>query len=179
MFGADLNRAGYVLVEVAVYPEPGNRVELSLGDFTLRTESSGSTVRPAASDVIAAAVYPDDSGKPPGIPGKVDVYTESTIGYSTGGNGRRGGVYTGEGVGVGVGNPGGSPPPRGPSKDKERSLLEAALSEKGLPAGKTGHAVAGYLYFPQPASKARNRGYRLTWSSSEGTIRLDLPLARR
>jgi hypothetical protein len=164
MLGGDLYRAGYVVLEVAVYPEPGNQVNLSLGDFTLQTESSNSTVRPSTSDVVSAAVYP--GGGPPQVPQRVQVYTESTVGYDSGGYGRRGGVYTGGGVGVGVGNPGSAPPRAGAGKERERNLLEASLSEKGLPMGKIGHAVAGYLYFPKPSSHGKKTDYRLAWAEA-------------
>ena len=177
MLGADLYRAGYVVLEVAVYPQPASDVNLSLGDFTLRTESARSTVRPAASDVVAAAIYPGGSGSPPGMPHKVDVYTETTIGYGSGGYGRPGGVYGGGGVGVGNGGgPAGAPPAPAPTKERDRNLLEVALSEKALPAGKTAHAVAGYLYFPKPASRGKNTAYELTWSGGEAPVRMSVPL---
>jgi len=176
--GADVYRAGYVTLEVAVYPDPGNQVNLASGDFTLRAESSSSTMRAATAEVVSAAVYPDAGTRAPETPHKVDVYTGSTVGYGSGGYGRPGGVYTGGGVGVGTGGagPAGSPPSQpSASRERERNLLEVSLSEKGLPAGKTGHAVAGYLYFPKPNVRGKNTGYQLVWSGGDSTVRLSVP----
>lgn len=180
MLGADLYRAGYVVLEVAVYPEAGNPVNLAIGDFTLRTTSAQSTVRPTSAEVVAGAIYPDGAGRAPEVPRKVDIYTETTVGYGTGGYGRPGGVYTGGGVGVGTGGPAGPTPQRPPvSKERERNELEASLAEKGLAAGLTNHAIAGYLYFPKPASKGKNTGYQLTWAGGNSPVRLTVPLPEK
>jgi hypothetical protein len=50
IFAADLNRAGYRVLEVGVYPEAGRSVTLSAGDFLLRIDST--TVR----DLLATMI---------------------------------------------------------------------------------------------------------------------------
>src|SRR5215470_5350001 len=52
IFATDLNRGGYIVVEVAVYPEAGRVVDLSSADFFLRIDSE--TVRPIDGSAIAA-----------------------------------------------------------------------------------------------------------------------------
>jgi hypothetical protein len=176
IFAADLSHAGYVVFEVAIYPEQNRPLDLTPADFMLRVPPDGSTMRPAEPAVVAAATIPYDkhTSNPPSLPGKVQVYTETTIGYESGGPYRRGGVYTGGGVGVGVGDhpvpP--PPPPSSPkSKDQARDELEALLSAKALPAGRIAQPVAGYLYFPKPSSKHKIDRYELTWLAEE-TARL-------
>jgi len=171
IFGADLTHAGYVVFEVAVYPDPNAQVDLTPADFALRVPPGGSTMRPAEPQVVAAATIPYDkhTPDPTSLPGNVHVYTEATIGYESGGPYRRGGVYTGGGVGVGVGDPPGAPRPSGnpQSKDQARDELEARLAAKALPAGRLNQAVAGYLYFPKPADKRKADRYELAWYGEE------------
>src|SRR3954465_12896156 len=45
LFAVDLNKLGYIVVEMAVYPDAN--VEIAARDFLLRIGSDGSTVRPA------------------------------------------------------------------------------------------------------------------------------------
>src|SRR5215469_1292017 len=108
IFAADLNRAGYIVLEVAVYPEAGQSVNLSAGDFLLRIDST--TVRPAGGAAIATILTKDRSTPP--RPNDVNVVTTANVGYESGGydpvtGRRRSGVYTGAGVGVERGNPNG------------------------------------------------------------------------
>src|SRR5690348_16551367 len=42
LFGADLDKAGYMVFEVAVYPVKDGQVDISPDQFTLRAGSSGS-----------------------------------------------------------------------------------------------------------------------------------------
>ena len=68
------------------------------------------------------------------------------------------------------------PPAPSPARERDRNLLEIALTEKGLPAGKIGYAVAGYLYFPQPPSKGgKNSGYELIWTGGDQPLPLAIP----
>src|SRR6202051_669340 len=45
VFTADLNKAGFVVVEVAVYPRNGKDVDLSSSDFMLQVGSESTTAR--------------------------------------------------------------------------------------------------------------------------------------
>ena len=64
-FATDLNR-GYVVVEVAVYPEAGRDVTLAERDFLLRFASDPATERPLSAQTIAAKLGPKDDREPTG-----------------------------------------------------------------------------------------------------------------
>jgi hypothetical protein len=167
-------------VEVAVYPEAGRDVELLSRDFLMRVGTEAATVRPVSADAIAGVVQHRNAPKPPPGPHDITVYPAATIGYESGGynpaTGRRGGVYTGAGVGVGVGGaPYPQPPPPG-STGRDRDTMRQELADKGLPQGRTTEAVAGYLYFPKPASaKGKDAAYNLAWYGESGQIQLAIP----
>jgi hypothetical protein len=181
LFATDLNKAGYVVVEVAVYPESGNEVDVQVRDFLLQIGRDSATVRAVNAAVIASRMHQKNSPKPPPIPADVNVYPTATVGYETGGydpvtGRRRSGVYTGAGVGVGIGQqPGPPPPPPAGSTDRDRSTMEQELTDKALPQVKTTVAVAGYLYFPKPASAKKDGPYQLTYYGERGQIHLTVP----
>jgi hypothetical protein len=57
MFKLDLSRAGYVVIEVGVFPAPGKDVDLSPGDFTLYVGGDKSVaLRSVSADTIAEGV---------------------------------------------------------------------------------------------------------------------------
>jgi hypothetical protein len=181
LFAGDLNRGGYVVVEVAIYPEGINDLEIAPIDFLLKIGESN-TVRAVRGRAIAAvldeknAKY-DRRGSPVGI---TDV--SSTIGIESGGGydpvtGQRrpGGVYTGTGVGVGAGSgPGVGGGSRGPYPP-DRGVMEQELEDRALPEGKITHAVAGYLYFPKPEGKLKKAPYEITFSALDTKIRVVAP----
>lgn len=177
MFATDLNR-GYVVVEVAVYPEGGQEVELSASDFALKV-GTGDMVRPTSPRAIASVLQ---RGKDPGRASDVTLYPSATIGYESGpvydpvtGQRRGGGMYGGGGVGVGVGgNQGPQPPPRA-STDRDRITMQQELEDKALPEGKYTRQVAGYLYFPRPSGKQKNALYEVTYYGASGKVRLAVP----
>jgi hypothetical protein len=181
LFATDLNRGGYVVVEVAVYPEAGEQVDLLSRDFLLRIGSEPATVRPVSAQAIASALQRKNTPKPRN-PGDVTLYPTATIGYESGtyNNGqRRGGVYTAAGVGVGIGDQG-PMAPHPASTSQDRSTMEQELVDKGLPEGKTTQAVAGYLYFSKPASaKHTPSAYNLTYYAAEGQVSLVVPAPRK
>jgi hypothetical protein len=186
-FATDLNKGGYIVVEVAFYPEPGKDIDLSLSDFSLKIGSDLSMVRPVkGSDIAYIMQDKRDPHKVPSRASDITLYPTATIGYETGpsydpntGQQRRqGGVYGGGGVGVGVGgagNPNNPPPPRPASTDRDRSTMGRELEDKSLPEGKTSRAVAGYLYFPRPSSKVKNGLYELTYYGVNGNTKLSVP----
>ena len=176
-FATDLNSGGYLVVEVAVYPQAASEMNLVRSDFLLRAGADGETVRPENGRTIAGVLARKYT---PPRPTANDVSVYSSVGYETGTDpvtGRRvRGVYTGAGVGVGVGDPGPPPPPPGVNQDPSR--IEQELEDQSLPEGKTSQAVAGYLYFPKPSGKPNNATYELTYYGADGQIRLRLPLAK-
>jgi hypothetical protein len=184
LFAIDLNKQGYIVFEVAVYPEPASEVNIQARDFLLRVSSDPATLRPVSASLIAGRIQQKNAPKPPKtLPGDVQVYSTTTIGYESGGydpaTGRRAsGVYTGTGVGVAVGAPPPPPaPPRPGATDQDRDAIEQDLDSKALPEVKTVDPVAGYLFFPKPASKAKGT-YRLTCYGEHGQVNLEIPVPK-
>jgi hypothetical protein len=175
LFATDLNRGGYVVVEVAVYPEAGAEHNVLSRDFLMRIGSDPTTMRAVSAQAIASALQRKNAPKPR-HPGDVTVYPTATIGYESGSYGgqRRGGVYTATGVGVGIGDQGQAAPPHPASTPGDRSTMQQELEDKGLPEGRTSQAVAGYLYFPKPAS-AKRANYNLTYYGADGQVSLVIP----
>lgn len=206
LFSKDLARAGYIVLEVAVYPESGAAADVGSDEFALRVGSDPNILRALTPRTVAAGEKPAtvSKSKAPQLPGNVHVYNTATIGYESGGYGRRGGVYTGTSTTVGVGTPGGGPvypDPRGcdpndptmgrnpqgcqpmpmPSPDpkqrppKDNANLQRELEDKALPEGRTTQPVAGYLYFQRPPTKEKNPTHQLTWYRVGGDVRLSIP----
>lgn len=173
-FASELNR-GFLVVEVAVYPDNGQSIKLSHGDFFLCTRAREVLGRPADPKAIAASLQKAASSDR-----DVTLYPTATIGYESGpgyydpmtGTRRGGGLYTGVGVGVGVGNPG-----RGTS-EQDRRTMETELTDKGLPEGAVSKPVSGYLYFPLKDRKKAETYYLELTSTTEPLlvpIRADKP----
>jgi hypothetical protein len=177
MFSVDLDKAGYVVVEIAIYPD--NRdVELASVDFMLRIGSESDATRAINPRQLSAVLFKKEDGPPPKrLP--VDVETTSTIGYENGRDPitgqRRSGVYTGTGVGVGTGGRDRNYPPPPQSTNRNRATIEHELMDKALPDGPTRHSVAGYLYFPKPSKRAKSGTYEVTYYAEPDKIRLELP----
>lgn len=177
VFATDLNSGGYLVIEVAVYPDAGREIDLSAGDFMLRAGPDSETVRAASGSAIASALQRKNAPRP-GKASDVSVYPTASIGYESGGydpvtGGRRRGVYTEAGVGVGVGEP---RPPGSAATDRDRSTMQQELDDKSLPEGKTAQAVAGYLYFPRPSGKAKTAAYELTYYGAARQVKLRVPV---
>ena len=79
IFATDLNRGGYIVAEVAVYPETGRAVDLSSADFLLRIDSE--TVRPVVGSKIAAILAEHE--RKPLQPDDVTVVTTANVGRAT------------------------------------------------------------------------------------------------
>ena len=176
VFATDLNGGGYLVIEVAVYPDAGREIDVSAGDFMLRAEPDSETVRAASGSAIASALQRKNAPRP-GKASDVSIYPTANIGYESGGydpvtGGRRRGVYAGGGVGVGVGEP---RPPGPAATDRDRSTMQQELEDKSLPEGKTSQAVAGYLYFPRPSGKAKTAAYELTYYGAARQVKLRVP----
>lgn len=168
-FVSDLNHC-CVVVEIAVFPNTGQNLAVSLDDVTLRVSGTDTAARPSSARVVSAALQKDARQQR-----DITVAPAVTVGYETGtgydpvtGTGRSSSVYTGVGVGVGVGQRGNQPG----ASDKDRSVMETELSEKGLPEGEAANPVAGYLYFQIPKSK--NAKYELQYKLNGNTVHLNL-----
>ena len=168
MFAADLNGMGYIVIEVAVYPETAPDADVSSGDFMLSPAGETSAVPPVSARTIAGVL--DRKNSPPHVR---DTDVTATVGYETGTDpvtGRRvSGTYTG--VAVENGPPGTlSPPPSGP----DPWTMKQELEERSLPEGKTKQPIAGYLYFPKLSKKSRGAGYELTYYGVSGKVQLSI-----
>jgi hypothetical protein len=172
MFPADLNKK-YAVVEVAIYPQAGEVVDIKSLDFGLQFGTD--VVRyPATPQDIAAAWR--EKRDPPSLGNGVEVTTETGVTYGSGidpATGQRTrGWSTYEGVGVGVGRPSNVPPP---PPGYNPNVIEAVAQEKALPEGKTSDAVAGYLYFPLPSKKHKGDALELKYSKDGASVKLPLP----
>lgn len=178
MFSVDLDRAGYVVVEVAIYPENNREVDLSSADFMLRIGSDSDATRAISARSLAAVLYKKDN-RPPQIGPPIDVATTSSVGWENGRDPitgqRRSGVYTGGGVGVGVGGRDRNDPLPPASTGRDRATTEQELLDKSLPDGPTRRPVAGYLYFPKPSKRIKNASHEITYYAVPEKIRLVLP----
>jgi hypothetical protein len=175
-FSTEVNRC-CVVVEVAIYPEKGKPVDISLDDFALRTIGSDTATKPESAKVLAGNLQKkaEPSGRDLTVYPSIGIGVESGPRYDPAtGESRRGGtgVYTTAGVGVGVG----ADPshPRGASTDRDRDVMEIELSEKGVPEGAASAPVAGYLYFPLGSSKKKSAARELNYivNGNKMTVRL-------
>jgi hypothetical protein len=190
MFKFDLTHAGYVVVEVGVFPASGKDVDLYPTDFTLAVGDKLVALRSVSADTIAEIL----AGRPEppriGSAGGVNTSVGASVGrasYPDPVTGRRtSGTVTSTEVGVGVGGPAPLPcrpydcdqtttaPPIRPSPTQNANTVAQDLWEKSLPDGKTPHAVAGYLYFPKPPRKAKDAAWELRYENADGKTRLPL-----
>jgi len=182
----EMVKAGYTVLEIAVYPDPGRSVNVSCDNFSMAVGSSQDMARAETPEVVASAIDSDKRMKEPKIPPPVQVHGEETIGASTGGGrdpltGRRypGSVYTESGVGVGVGDPrGAGPPPDNPGMGgASPQSVYHKLEQNALPEGKTTKAVAGYVYFPKVFPQLANstEPYHITYQGPTGPMHLTVP----
>lgn len=148
MFAADLNRAGYVVIEVGVYPVGGAEVDIRPDAFTLLTQNSRTAARSVDPDAIAAQIARE---RVPSQTASSDVFRATGV---PGGHGRLISPPDGRQNGSVLGGEVEDYPP--PSTVSKLGAIEQELWEKSLPDGKTNVPVAGYLYFPRPPGKTTN-----------------------
>ena len=153
----DLSRKGYVVIEVALYPESGSALDVSIDDFRLES------ARALTPQMVDARL----NGRKPG-PANIGIGGSATVGYEsakdTTGARRRSGIYGGAEVGVGP------VPPRQTDNTLDR------LEDQSLPEGRTTQPVAGYLYFPKPANKGP---YELVYYGKTERVKLTVPMAKK
>lgn len=161
------NLGNYVVLEVAVWPKPGETLDLDSIDFALRTAPDRAPVRPASIRTIARVNQKRGQSR------RDDIVLYPSVGVSTGSWG------TGTNVGVGVGMGGGGRP--GPaSTDRDRQVMETELTDRSLPEGAITKPVAGYLYFPLGAAKKRTGGtYELHYELNDVRLRMELPVPKK
>jgi hypothetical protein len=120
-----------LVIEVALYPRKDKERNVSLADFSLHLAGTGAVVKPSRPSAIAAKLPQELIS-----PGEVIVTTsgEAVVGLHSRHIEKEVGVdgYSGE---------------RHPLSEKDRAIVEAQLTDKGLPEGKVSLPVAGYLYY--------------------------------
>ena len=169
MFKLDLSHAGYVVIEVGVFPAPGKDVDLSPGDFTLYVVGDKDVaLRCVSADTITEGVV-NRSHQQPRLPSPLPANTSVGVGHEGGG------PRTGTEVGVGIGGSAPQPCPAYGCDHQTADAIAQDLWEKSLPDGRTAHPVAGYLYFPRPAQKQKNAAWELRYENVDSKIRLPLP----
>jgi len=170
IFGEDLDKRGYVVFEVGVFPIGDTEAEVSPDDFKLRQGKDSAVTRAATPHMVASDVHPQ---KQPDhdVPGKVHVYTSDTIGVYKGSNGQHG-VYTDTSATV-TNYPAPQPPPSTRSGGSNNDALEQRIESESLPDTKTKRDVAGYVFFPKPSGDKR-ADYELLYFGMDGQITLKL-----
>jgi len=151
IFAADVDKAGYVVVEVGVFPAGGRELDLSPLDFTLRTDPNAISERTADADAIAAAVAKPARGVSPESPA-VEVSVTAGLGADV--------SY---------------PDPVTGRTSRRRPVPIAVAWNKSLPDGKTTLPVAGYLYFPKPSKKTKGAAWVLEWQNTGERVNITLP----
>jgi hypothetical protein len=166
MFAADLSRAGYVVIEVGVYPADGVEVDLAPDAFTLHTENGRIAARVVDTDAMAAEIARE---RVPSAPRVADVFR---AGGASNGRGRLIGPPDGNADRPSVFGGDVEDYPEGSTMSK-LAAVEQELWAKSLPDGKTKLPVAGYLYFPKPSGKAGN-DWELLLDAERGRVKLML-----
>ncbi len=178
LFAYNLDAAGYVVVEVGVFPDPGSEVTVDTDQFRLQIGDDRTLRRPVDPVEIMAAKQSSHSHQPPSLPGNLPVSTTATIGYGSGGPYNRGGVYAGGSTTVGAGPAGAPYPAPDPRVGGHDPMdIQRDLIDKELAVGKTTVPVAGYLYFAKPKQKQKNPPYDLTYRGAGDPVRLAIPAA--
>src|SRR5438309_1010479 len=67
----DLVKAGYTVLEIAVYPDPGKNVVVSSDDFSMTVGSNPGAARAETPAEVAASIEVDKHTNQPQIPGRV------------------------------------------------------------------------------------------------------------
>ncbi len=155
---------GYLVVEVALYPEPGQQLTVAPRDFMLR--AGAESIAPVDAEVLAP--YPRSHSGPVSAPSKVHTQTIETVGVATGPYGRKT-VYTGTETQVGIGN---YPDPGMGTAPDPKFEIRRALIDKALPDLKTSRPVAGYLYFPKPKNPSKDANWELAYYGAQSQLKL-------
>jgi hypothetical protein len=152
LFGADLFEHGYVVLEVAVFPEPGREVDLSPDDFYLR-QGFKPDAWPGATPHMVALQFRPQTNLPMTMPATANVGSRGSIPSNERDGGRM--------VSVGARSCGPGCASEVPLSPK-LAALEKRLSEQSFPKTKTSRPVAGYLFFPR-ATWEKKPAYELRY----------------
>jgi hypothetical protein len=153
----------YLVVEVALFPPKGARVDVEPGKFSLRINGKRAALLPQTPSMVAASMSHPEWQQHPGAAGDIGM----------------------GGVGVGLGYPRqttpfpGAPPesrlprpPRAPDADnpggleKEPVRPEELLVQTALPEGGHGGPVSGFLYFAYKGKTSSIRSLELLYEGA-------------
>ncbi|HXN72111.1 MAG TPA: hypothetical protein VN861_06120 [Candidatus Acidoferrales bacterium] len=168
---ADLNRCCLV-VQVALYPDKDEPLNISLDDFTLLVDGTGTPIRPLSAAVISAKLGKSNRSNGGATSAGVGVGYESVT-YTdpkTGQPVHEHGVTTSSGTATSSDDGVMPAPPAAPDPE----AIQRELADKGLPEAKIATPVSGYLYFALPKQK-RDAKYRLEYILKDEPLNLDLP----
>ena len=156
VFGFDVDRS-CIIVEVALYPPDDKERKVLLSDFSLRIAGTDTAVKPSTASVVATNWRQE-------LRVQQDVKTELDGEVAFGpGLVHLAGQVRFEKVDS----------PAYPASEKDAATLEAELTDKGLPEGKTSSPVAGYLYFPVLQGK-KHAALRLDYETNGSSVILEL-----
>jgi hypothetical protein len=154
-FTAGLDRAGFLIFEVAAYPAAGARIDISPDQFTLPIPGGFRLATSSPGAVVE--MMTENSLLPPRGRGRGQAQSPTTI-YGTGRGGRRGGAP------AVVADPDAPPPPRKSQLDLDPDNVEMELARLEFPSAAAGRPVAGYLYFQRPRFKPKNGVWELMFN---------------
>ena len=158
----------YVVMEVAVYPLPGQNAYIDAFDFDLKYNADEVSYPRSPEEIVS--IWAEKSAPQP--PGKVGVTTETGVVYTSGRDpetGRRSGWGTYSDVAVGPTPP---TPPQPLSADPQ--AVEERLRANALPMGTAVRPVAGYLYFAIPAKKHKAGAMELQYIKDGAMVSLPI-----
>jgi hypothetical protein len=160
----------YIVVEVAVYPAPGQPFDVEPLDFLLRVGD-----RTSHSELPPVGKAWPGSPAPSAPSPQVTTETGVIIARETDPYGRTvHTVGTYSEVGVTSGSPA-PPPPPPPSSGRDPYWLDQQLRARALGRGLTPTPVAGYLYFPQSAKRRKSDTVELQYSNGNGSFGMPFP----
>lgn len=146
---------GYVVVEAAMFPDPGARTDAVLSDFVLLC-GGGEYIRAASPRAIVGEKRREGKGR------DLAIYPSVGVGVAaeSGPGGRR--VYKEVDVGLAAG-------PAVPDYPRaDPAAMEWELESRGFPEGVSDRPVAGYLYFPYSPGKQKKASYELKYLGPNG-----------
>jgi hypothetical protein len=170
MFSPEIAKQ-YIVVEVAVYPEAGQTVDVKPLLFSLKV-----------GDRFSNAEQPGDVAPLPASPRPVmgqttAVTTETGVAY-----GRTTNPVNGRSTqnleaysAVTVADARQPAPPAPSSSSADPRIVADKLWNKALPEGQTANAVAGYLYFARYAKQRKSDSLELSYSDSDLSVLLQFP----
>lgn len=163
----------YLVIEVALFPPPGQALSVASEQFTLRMNAKKAILYPQAPGMVAASLkYPDWEMRP-GV--------ETSVGLGDAGvvigRPRTVGRFPGDRRDPTTRAPQQPKvPPQTPAGVEKQPAMTAAevAADAALPAGEFRGPVSGYVYFHYQGKTTSIRSLELIWRHGAGSITLPL-----